>query len=219
MKKLLVACVFILSACNETSSVSNETKQASISVEPPTASEPTIECDGIIPNNNLIMDVIGNEHLLYTLPDDKAPAVVNNKASEIFGRIEYHVIDTSTRVQIHCDKGKWVFVQLTSPDWLTDVKGWTKHEYLKPLQASVGEPTKALDSKLSLNNRSSISTSEGLSKADLAWHAINTYGLDCAEVIAKSKTTKEGYFLITCSNGKELRIYLRNGQHPYITEK
>ena len=180
---------------------------------------PEIECDGIKPVNNLLMDVIGNEHLLYTLPDDKAPAVVNSKATEIFGRTEYHVIDTSTRVQIHCDKGEWVFVQLTIPDWLTHVKGWTKREYLKPLQASDGEPTKALDSKLNLNNISGISTSEGLSKADLAWHAINTYGLDCDEVISKGKITEEGYFLITCSSGKELRVYPRNGRHPNITEK
>ena len=87
------------------------------------------------------------------------------------------------------------------------------------MQVSAGEPTKAIDSKLSLDNISSISTSEGLSKADLAWHAINTYGLDCSEVITKGEMTREGYFLITCSSGKELQVYPRNKQHPNIIEK
>lgn len=88
------------------------------------------------------------------------------------------------------------------------------------LLASTEEPTKALDSKLSLDNISSITTSEGLSKADLAWHAINTYAFfDCIEVIKKGEMTEEGYFLITCSSGMELRTYPRNGKHPKITKK
>ena len=211
----LIASALVLSACDESNSVSNGTTQA----EPTQVSAPVFECDGKKPANDLIMDVIGSEHFLYTLPNGSAPAVVNTKASETFGTTHYHQIDSSTRVKIQCDKGEWVFVQLTMPEWLTHVKGWTKREYLKPLQASAGEPTKALDSKLSLDNISSISTSEGLSKADLAWHAINTYGLDCTEVITKGEMTGEGYFLITCSSGIELRVYPRNGQHPNITEK
>jgi len=107
MKKLITVCMLALSACNETNSVSNETKQASVAIEPLTssASKPKIKCDGIIPNNDLIMDVIGNNHVLSTLPNEKSPPVINSVASETFGKTEYHVIDTSTRVQIHCDKG------------------------------------------------------------------------------------------------------------------
>jgi hypothetical protein len=60
-------------------------------------------------------------------------------------------------------------------------------------------------------------TSEGLTKADLAWHAANTYGWDCEEVLSKGNRTKNGYFVITCSSRKSFRVYPRNGQHPRIT--
>ena len=219
----IIAFSFVLSACEETNSISNTTTKAPIpeessqAVSSPQISTPVIECAGLKPVSDLIMDVIGDEHLLYTLPNDKAPAVINKKASEIFHTKEYHHISTSARVKVHCEKGDWVFVQLTMPEWLTYVKGWTKREYLKPLYAKSGEPTKALDSNLSLNDIPSITTSDNLTKADLAWHAINTYGFDCSEVISKGQMTTDGYFLISCSSGLELRVYLRNNQHPNIT--
>ena len=203
----------ILSACSESTSVSNKTTQTS------TTSEPKIECDGTKPANELIMDVIGDGHLLYTLPNNQAPAVVNSVASQTFGATKYHTIDTSTRVKIQCEKGEWVFVQLTEPEWLTDVKGWTKRVNLKPLNASAGEPTKAIDSAINMNNLSTKGyTSEGLTKADLAWHAINTYGFDCTEVISKGEMTEKGYFLIKCSSGIELRVNPRTNKHPSISE-
>ncbi len=59
-------------------------------------------------------------------PDSTVPAVLNKKATRILGEPQYYAIDSSTRVQIQCEKGDWVRVQLTEPEWLTDVKGWTK---------------------------------------------------------------------------------------------
>ncbi|MFV8632214.1 hypothetical protein ACNRDB_22430 [Ralstonia pseudosolanacearum] len=60
-------------------------------------------------------------------------------------------------------------------------------------------------------------TSEGLTKADLAWHALNTYGWDCEEVIKQDNPTEGGYYVITCSSGKKLRVYPRPQRHPRIT--
>lgn len=109
-------------------------------------------------------------------------------------------------------------MQLTESEWLTHVKGWTKRVHLKPINTLNEEPTKALDSKLSLDNISKISTSDNLTKADLAWHAVNTYGFDCSEVISKGEITKEGYFLITCVNNLKLKVHPRKQQHPSIVE-
>lgn len=78
------------------------------------------------------------------------------------------------------------------------------------------EPTKATQSSYEQDIRHAT-TSEGLTKADLAWHALNTYGWDCDEVISRDAPTRDGYFVITCSSGKKLRVYPRPHQHPRIT--
>ncbi|WP_424947107.1 hypothetical protein [Candidatus Spongiihabitans sp.] len=62
-------------------------------------------------------------------------------------------------------------------------------------------------------------TSRDLSKADLAWHAQNTYGWDCAEVASKRENTSSEYFIIECASGKKLRVYMRDGKHPKITNE
>ncbi len=78
------------------------------------------------------------------------------------------------------------------------------------------EPTKAASSSYNQDIRKAH-TSQGLTKADLAWHAQNTYGWDCSEVLSKGEITPEGFFLIDCSNGTKLRVYPRQDQHPKIT--
>jgi hypothetical protein len=95
----------------------------------------TFTCEQGRPANGNVVDVTGSGHTLYMAPDTTAPAVFNKKATRIFGEPQYHQIDSSTRVQIQCEKGDWVKAQLTEPKWLTDVQGWTKREYLLPPRA------------------------------------------------------------------------------------
>ena len=80
------------------------------------------------------------------------------------------------------------------------------------------EPTKATSSSYNTDIRRAT-TSSGLSKADLAWHAQNTYGWDCSEVVSKGEMTSGGYFFIECTSGKKFRVYPRSGQHPKITNE
>jgi hypothetical protein len=80
------------------------------------------------------------------------------------------------------------------------------------------EPRKADQSSYN-NNIRQTTTSSGLSKADLAWHAQNTYGWDCAQVVSQGEMPSEGYFFIECSSGKKLRVYARPGQHPKISNE
>lgn len=80
------------------------------------------------------------------------------------------------------------------------------------------ELTKAEQSNYN-NDIKEATTSSGLSKADLAWHAQNTYGWDCSEVTSEGEVTAEGYFFIKCSSGKNLRVYSRPDQHPKITNE
>lgn len=77
------------------------------------------------------------------------------------------------------------------------------------------EATKADDSKFNYD-LSNAHSSRNLSKADLAWHALNTYGWDCSEVIAEKQSPAEKYSVITCSSGLKLRVYRRRDAHPII---
>ena len=87
---------------------------------------------------------------------------------------------------------------------------------LLALTSSAGEPTKASESEYE-KYIYKATTSEGLSKADLAWHAKNTYGWHCDEVVSREPQGSEGYFVITCNSGTKLRVYPRAGKHPRIT--
>jgi len=87
---------------------------------------------------------------------------------------------------------------------------------LTPAICMGAEPTKAVQSRYEHDIRLAT-TSEDLTKADLAWHALNTYGWDCEEVTKQDVPSKDGYYVITCSSGKKLRVYPRSQQHPRIT--
>jgi hypothetical protein len=84
-----------------------------------------------------------------------------------------------------------------------------------PATASKGEPTLASESEYN-RDITKATTSQGLSNADIAWHALNTYGWDCEEVVARESQVGD-YFVVTCANGTKLRVYPRAGQHPRIT--
>jgi hypothetical protein len=77
------------------------------------------------------------------------------------------------------------------------------------------EATKADDSEFN-HDLTHAHSSRNLSKADLAWHALNTYGWDCSEVVAEQQPPTEKYSVITCSSGLKLRVYRRSDAHPII---
>lgn len=58
-----------------------------------------------------------------------------------------------------------------------------------------------------------------LSNQDLAWHAAHTYGWDCDEVVLRGGMKMDGYFPITCSNGRVLRVYPSHRALPRITNR
>ncbi|ROM94433.1 hypothetical protein BK658_17935 [Pseudomonas brassicacearum] len=91
-------------------------------------------------------------------------------------------------------------------------------ENAAPSQPSaLREPTKAVDSAFD-HDFSNISSSRNLTKADLAWHALNTYGWDCEEVVdVQPAEPGKKYSVITCANSRKLRVYPRSDAHPIIT--
>jgi len=85
----------------------------------------------------------------------------------------------------------------------------------EPASAPKAEPTLASESEYN-RDITKATTSQGLSNADIAWHALNTYGWDCEEVVARESQMGD-YFVVACANGTKLRVYPRAGQHPRIT--
>lgn len=79
------------------------------------------------------------------------------------------------------------------------------------------DPTRASESEYN-EDITKARTSRDLSNADLAWHAQNTYGWNCDEVVSREPQTGD-FFVVTCSNGARLRVYPRSGQHPRITNE
>lgn len=75
--------------------------------------------------------------------------------------------------------------------------------------------------------------SDNLEYSDIAWHAQNTYGWNCSEVISlgqeiqtDGKELKDPaliseitgtYSIATCSSGEKLRVYPRYNTYPIIT--
>lgn len=98
----------------------------------------------------------------------------------------------------------WLFVGIVA------LRGWPLVEDSSQVR-SVSE----LQSMIN-NDIARRSTSRGLSNADLAWHAVKTYGWDCYKVIARLQY-HSAYYEITCSSGLKLRVYPRPGKHPRIT--
>ncbi len=85
----------------------------------------------------------------------------------------------------------------------------------KPVRKPRPAPTRASQSPYNQDIRKAT-TSTNLTKADLAWHAVNTYGWDCEEVLNRDQQAGN-FFVITCANGTKLRVYPRRGKHPRIT--
>jgi hypothetical protein len=62
--------------------------------------------------------------------------IKNEKASGILEKTIYHSIDNSTTVKQLCAEGDWTQVQITSPDWLTHVKGWAPNSAFRNIERS-----------------------------------------------------------------------------------
>lgn len=69
-------------------------------------------------------------------PDAKAGKIKNEKLSKTLNETHYHDIDPSTTVRRLCTHGDWTEVQIVTPEWLTDVKGWVPTKNLRVMQVS-----------------------------------------------------------------------------------
>lgn len=95
----------------------------------PKPAAPKFQCESGTSAGGEVVGVLGaDSHDLRQAP--KGEKVINEKATKILGETQYQVIDNSTRVQVQCIDGDWARVQITSPEWLTQHKGWVERSAL-----------------------------------------------------------------------------------------
>ena len=126
IKHLIIITVAVLSLLG----CSAEEPATHAQVTPDQPSMPKFSCELGTSSDGHIVDVTGSDHRLYSKPDISSPQIINQKATSILGTTQYHTIDSSTRVQIQCEDGNWVKVQLQEPEWLRHVIGWVERTAL-----------------------------------------------------------------------------------------
>lgn len=68
---------------------------------------------------------------LRTSPSESAPRVVNQSATEVFGRKEYANIDKSELLTETCTTSGWSHVQVKQPSHLNFIAGWVQSKNLR----------------------------------------------------------------------------------------
>jgi hypothetical protein len=100
---------------------------------PVVAAASTSTCSVGQPASGGVVAVTG-EFEPRTTPSNKGQKIKNEKASSILGSTQYHQIDSSTTVRQLCADGDWSEVQIVTPEWLTDVKGWVPNKVLRGIE-------------------------------------------------------------------------------------
>lgn len=82
------------------------------------------------PSNN-IFGINGEEIYIRTAPDEKSKKIINQKATEAFGKTQYCELDFSTKVEVLETKDKWSKIKVVEPNWLSESHiGWIPSKYL-----------------------------------------------------------------------------------------
>jgi len=113
---VLLALLILVDGCSK-----NDTQNESAATP-----ESVFDCEFGKKAKGEVVDVLGKNHTLYSVPKDKSTAIVNEKASKALGETYYQLIDSTTKVQVQCQFDDWAKIRITEPDYLDNVVGWTQ---------------------------------------------------------------------------------------------
>lgn len=77
---------------------------------------------------------VNKEFDLRTGPSHIAKRIINEKATSILGKTQFHEIDPTTTVRRLCHGKNWSEVQIVEPDWLNFVRGWAPNDILRQIE-------------------------------------------------------------------------------------
>lgn len=100
-----------------------------------------LACDASSVKSGQSYRVAGSDIELRATPSPQGERLINEKASAIFKKTHYMVIDHSTVVTEECSKAGWSRVRVTEPEWLSATHiGWVPSNVL---QGKTSDPSGA----------------------------------------------------------------------------
>lgn len=83
------------------------------------------------PERNTIYNIKGDEILVREGPGKQFNKIVNQKATDILGSLEYIHVDNTCKVLVLETKNGWSKINVIEPDWLRESHiGWIKSKYV-----------------------------------------------------------------------------------------
>lgn len=103
------------------------------------ARAPNFKCEVGRPTFSDIVDVKGTGTELRVGPSARAARIINKRATEVLGETHYISVNSNSRVQVQCEQGDWVRIQILAPDMFAHVAGWVRRKILA-VPRLAGEP-------------------------------------------------------------------------------
>lgn len=78
-----------------------------------------------------VFGINGEDVVIRTAPGEKSKKLINEKATQALGEIQYCQVDHSTKVEVLETKDDWSKIKVVEPDWLSKTHvGWIPSKFL-----------------------------------------------------------------------------------------
>jgi len=150
-----------------------------------------------------VVGVNGREEVLSG-PSASSKAIVNKKATEALGTIHYQSVDHSQTVRRLCEEDEWTLMEVVTPNWLTDVRGWVPSASLRGIERTASGERVFVDADFSWDNdtrkyaKEIVTIINQISQDNNKCGTIDTGTLS----LSSSKSTpNKPVFYVTCGTG------------------
>lgn len=141
---------------------------------------------------------------LRQTPTIDSKKVKNEKASAALGKTLYHQVDSSTTVRRLCAQSDWTEVQIVTPEWLSDVKGWVLSKNIRIIEKQIGGARLYTQQDFHWDNDSRKHKKEIVAVINkIAKNNRNCTELDTSSMTLSPSKSKpnDPVFFVTCGSG------------------
>ena len=157
------------------------------------------DCDGI-EYNDLVAPSF--DQIIYKFPDKKSEKLVNEKATDVFGKTEYYEVGKTETVRRICVLPQWTKIKIEDPAYLSNVIGWVPNSSLRKIdwdkdgKRIYSEKDVAWDKDTKKYKRQIVAAINKISRENSQCHRLDTGS------VLRSTKSKIGHplFFVTCHN-------------------
>lgn len=161
--------------------------------------------------------VNGSEVVLRAGPNMKSEKLINQKATQTFGRTEYLTIESSFTVSEECTQGEWSKVKVLEPTYLKDSNiGWVKSSSLRQIKKDSAGFTEFVEADFVWNKKTSshkktiIAGVNKIHRENSHCKAIDPSSVDIS--LGKGKPT-DPVFYVTCRpSGNAFNVFFSKSE-------